>query len=91
MAKKDKRKDDWDTGVVIAPMNGDELPKYRRMAYMNQKKRPTKDERKMHKDMYTPKERRAIMRAGLLVMLPRLLLMVVGFAIAILILWLWLR
>jgi len=29
MAKKDKHKDDWDTGVVIAPMNGDELPKYR--------------------------------------------------------------
>lgn len=91
MAKKDRHNDDWDTGVVIAPMNGDELPKYRRMAYMNRKKRPSKEERKMHKEMYSKKERRAIVRAGLAVMLPRLMIAVVAFAMVIVVMWLWLR
>lgn len=89
--KKSHKTDDWDTGIVIAPMNGDELPKYRRMMYLNRAKRPSKEERLRHKNMYTKKERRAIMRAGFAVMLPRLIAIIAGFGIVILIIWLWLR
>lgn len=89
--KKKKRNDDWDPGIVIAPMNGDELPKYRRMVYLNREKRPSKEERQRHKEMYTKKERRAIVRAGLAVMLPRLLTIIAGFGIVALLIWLWLR
>ena len=39
MSRKDKR-DDWDNGMTIAPMNGDELPKYRRAIYLNSERRP---------------------------------------------------
>lgn len=87
---KKKKKDDWDTGVVIAPMNGDELPKYRRMAYLNRKKHPSKEERAQAKNAYTKKEKRAIIRAGFLSMLPRLLIIIVGFGIAVAIMYLWL-
>ncbi len=89
--KRKKKKDDWDTGVVIAPMNGDELPKYRRMAYLNRAKRPSKEERKQEKTKYTKKERRAIMRGGFLAMLPMFLVTVVSFALVIALLYLWLK
>ncbi len=89
--ERKKKKDDWDDGVVIAPMNGDELPKYRRMAYLNRAKRPSKEERLKHKNMYTKKERRAIVRAGLLAMLPRLLIILAGFGIAVGLIYLWLK
>ena len=72
-------------------MNGDELPKYRRMAYLNRAKRPSKEERLKHKNMYTKKERRAIVRAGLLAMLPRLLIILAGFGIAVGLIYLWLK
>lgn len=88
---KKKKKDDWDTGVVIAPMNGDELPKYRRMAYLNRQKRPSKEERKAQKNAYTKKERRAIMRGGFLAMLPYLIIGLVGFGIAVALIYLWLH
>ncbi|MDE7373285.1 MAG: hypothetical protein K2N18_04400 [Clostridia bacterium] len=87
---KDKKKDDWDTGITVAPMNGDELPKYRRMAYLNRAKRPSKEERLKHKHMYTKKERRAIIRAGLLAMLPQFLIIIVAFGIVIGLIYLWL-
>lgn len=87
---KDKKKDDWDTGITVAPMNGDELPKYRRMAYLNRSKRPSKEERLKHKHMYTKKERRAIIRAGLLAMLPQFLIIIVAFGIVIGLIYLWL-
>ena len=89
--KKDRtrKKDDWDTGVVVAPMNGDELPKYRRMIYLNRAKRPPKGERP--KSDLTKKERRAIVRAGFLAMLPRLLVILVAFGVVALLIWLWLR
>ena len=86
-----KNKDDWDDGVVIAPMNGDELPKYRRSAYLNRAKRPSKEERLKQKNMYTKKERRALVRAGFLAMLPRLLIILAGFGVAVAVIYLWLR
>ena len=87
--KKKKDKDDWDTGVVIAPMNGDELPKYRRMAYLNRQKRPPKSERK--KSDLTKKEKRAIYRAGFLAMLPQLIVILIGFGIVAVLVYFWLR
>ena len=87
---KDKKKNDWDTGITVAPMNGDELPKYRRMAYLNRAKRPSKEERLKHKHMYTKKERRAIIRAGLLAMLPQFLIIIVAFGIVVGLIYLWL-
>ncbi len=71
-------------------MNGDELPKYRRMAYLNRAKRPSKEERKRLKNQYTKKEKRAMLRGGFMSMLPILLACVVGFGVVALILWLWL-
>ncbi len=90
MDKKDKKKkNDWDPGIVVAPMNGDELPKYRRLAYLNRAKRPPKEERK--KSDLTKKERRAIMRAGFLSMLPLLLITLAAFGVVALLLVLWLK
>lgn len=88
--KKEKKLPDWDTGITVAPMNGDELPKYRRMAYLNRAKRPCKEERMQHKHMYTKKEKRAMMRAGILSMLPYLIIILVAFGIVIGLLYAWL-
>lgn len=59
MSRKDKR-DDWDNGMTIAPMNGDELPKYRRAIYLNSERRP---KNKREKSDITRKEQRAMIRA----------------------------
>ncbi|MDE6303104.1 MAG: hypothetical protein K2M36_05920 [Clostridia bacterium] len=91
MAKEKKKKDDWDPGITIAPMNGDELPKFRRMAYLNRAKRPSKEERQKLKNMYTKKEKRAIIRGGFLSMLPMFLVCIIGFGVTIAIIYLWLR
>ena len=87
--KKKKDKDDWDTGVVIAHMNGDELPKYRRMAYLNRQKRPPKSERK--KSDLTKKEKRAIYRAGFAAMLPQLIIILIAFGIVGVLIYFWLK
>ena len=70
MSRKDKR-DDWDNGMTIAPMNGDELPKYRRAIYLNSERRP---KNKREKSDITRKEQRAMIRAMFEVMLPRVLI-----------------
>lgn len=88
--KKEKKLPDWDSGITVAPMNGDELPKYRRMAYLNRAKRPSKEERRRQREAYTKKERRAMMRAGFAAMLPYLVIILVAFGIAVGILYLWL-
>ena len=88
---KKRKKDDWDDGVVIAPMNGDELPKYRRMAYLNRAKRPSKEERQKQKLDLTKKEKRALYRAGFLAMLPQLAIILVSFTIIAVLLYFWLK
>lgn len=87
--RKKKDKDDWDPGIVVAPMNGDELPKYRRMAYLNRQKRPEKGERK--KSDLTKKEKRALYRAGFLAMLPQLVIILIGFGIVAVLIYFWLK
>ena len=84
--KKEKKQPDWDDGRVIAPMNGDELPQYRRAAFSN---RPSKANNQSEVDL-TKKEKRALMRGLFLAMLPRLLVVLASFAIVALLLFLWL-
>ncbi len=86
---KKKKDDDWDPGIVVAPMNGDELPKYRRMAYLNRQKRPPKSERQ--KSDLSKKEKRAIYRAGFAAMLPQLFIILIAFGIVAVLLFLWLK
>ena len=86
MSRKD-RQDDWDNGMTVAPMNGDELPKYRRAAFQNRENTPR---HKRQKSDVTRKEQRAMIRAMFEVMLPRLLVILVGFGLTALVIWLWL-
>lgn len=83
-----KKNDDWDNGMTIAPMNGDELPKYRRAAFTN---RQRKIEKGRIKSDITKKEQRAMMRALFAVMLPRLCVVLAGFALTAFLIWLWLK
>lgn len=89
--KKKKKKDDWDPGITVAPMNGDELPKFRRLIYLNRKRKQDEKENDDEKKKYSKDDKRAIIRGGLLAMLPYLAIALVGFGIAALLVWLWLR
>ena len=86
MAKK--KKDDWDDGRTIAPMTGDELPEYRRAMFANRENK--RNLPNGGKSDLTGKERRAMIRAMFAVMLPRLLVVLLGFGLTALILCLWL-
>ncbi|MGN1042033.1 MAG: hypothetical protein ACI4SK_00965 [Christensenellales bacterium] len=80
-----KKNDDWDNGMTVAPMNGDELPSYRRATYLNRAKKSAKI-----KSDVTKKERRAMTKALFAVMLPRLFVMLAGFGLTALLIWFWL-
>ena len=88
MAKKEKKLPDWDDGRTVAPMNGDELPKYRRAIYLNSERRP---KNKREKSDITRKEQRAMIRAMFEVMLPRVLIVLLCFGVTALLIWLWLK
>ena len=60
MSRKD-RQEDWDNGMTVAPMNGDELPTYRRAAFQNRENTP---KHKRQKSDVTRKEQRAMIRAS---------------------------
>lgn len=79
---KEKNREDWDDGRVIAPMNGEELPSYRKGLSLKKGKRVKSD--------ITKKEQRKMILAMFSVMLPRLLIVLAGFALAALIVVLWL-
>ena len=86
MAKE--KKDDWDDGRTIAPMTGEELPPLQRMAFSNrERKRNLKNNGKSD---VTRKEQNAMIRAMFAVMLPRLLVVLLGFGFVGILLWLWL-
>ncbi|MCI9518570.1 MAG: hypothetical protein HFK08_04840 [Clostridia bacterium] len=84
MKKKKDNREDWDDGRVVAPMNGDELPFYRRIFASKRTEKKVKVE-------VTKEERRALRKAMFSVMLPRLLLIIAGFGIAALVIFLWLH
>lgn len=84
MKKKKDNREDWDDGRVVAPMNGDELPYYRRIF-------ASKRTEKQVKTQVTKEEKRAINKAMFAVLLPRILLVIAGFALAALLVFLWLH
>lgn len=78
MAKQDKNKEVIDDGHTIYNMDIDGMP--HRTGKSN-----------LAGIELTRKERRAIRRAALLHVLPRLITIVLGFSLAMLLIWLWLR
>ncbi|MFR1565911.1 MAG: hypothetical protein ACLSUT_05690 [Christensenellales bacterium] len=89
MAKKEKKLPDWDDGRTVAPMNGDELPSYRRRAYSGRKNKE-EYEKDRDKPSVTKKERRAMTRAYLSVLLPRFAVIILSFALVAALMFLWL-
>ena len=89
MAKKTENKNDWDDGRTIAPMNGDELPSYRKIMFSDRKNR-REAQKDPDKISVTKKERRAMIRAYMAVMLPRLAIILLSFALVAALLFLWL-
>ncbi len=82
MKNKDKR-DDWDNGMTIAPM--DNVAKGRRGLDNDRNTR-----KQVGSEDYTPKEQKAMIGGMFLAMLPRLLAVLGGFALAIAVIFLWL-
>ncbi|MDE5896418.1 MAG: hypothetical protein K2H43_01230 [Clostridia bacterium] len=84
-----KKKDDWvDDGRTIAPMTGEEIPQASRGLFTGRVRK--KNLKNGGKADITPKERRAMIRAMFAVMLPRLLVILMGFSLVFLIMYLWL-
>ena len=79
MTSKKRNKDDWDDGRVIAPMDEVQSPfgGGRRKGGANGVK-------------VTKKERRAIVKAFFSIMLPRLLIVLMSFAVVGILMYLWL-
>ncbi len=84
-----KKKEKWvDDGRTIVPMNGDEIPSQWRGVYTGRERK--KNLKNKGKSDVTGKERRAMIRGMFAVMLPRLLIILAGFAIVFLLMYLWL-
>lgn len=77
-------KDDWDDGRVIAPM-GECAPTFGGVPDK------TRELRKNVKVKTSKKERRAMTKGMFAVMLPRLLVILLGFGLTYLLLFLWFR
>ena len=86
--RKKKEKQEWvDDGRTIAPMTGEEIPTSSRGFFLG---RERKRNRKGEKSDITRKERRAMVRAMFLVMLPRLLIILACFSLVAGLMYLWL-
>jgi len=79
MSSLKNKKDDWDDGRVIAPMDGVESPFGRR-------RRKNAD----NKTDVSKKERRAMIKAMFSVLLPRLLIVLISFGLIAVLMYLWL-
>ena len=86
--EKEEKQQFVDDGRTIAPMNGDELPSYRRFFGCGRTSR--KARKQTEKIELTKKEKRAAARAMLAMLLPRFAIILAGFALAFLLVWLWL-
>lgn len=80
--KRNKKLPDYDDGRTIAEMNVDGMPWYNPKA----DKRSKNDE-----DKPTRKELRAMVRAGYLAYLPRVLATLLGFGVCVFLAYLWLN
>lgn len=88
--RAEKRRADWDDGRTVAVMNGDELPPYRKFGFSNRKNKrelAASDDTAAH---LTKKEKRAMRRAMFAVLIPRLAVIVLGFALVFALVYLWL-
>lgn len=83
MDKNRKKKDDWDDGRVIAPMDALDPEWERGKTKRTKDKQPDID--------LTKKEKRAMTKAMFAVMLPRILVALIAFAIVFLLVYLWLN
>ena len=82
MSKRRKKElPDYDDGRTIADMNVEGMPWYR----------PASKKEVKESDKPSRKERWAMIRAGYLSYLPRILAIVFGFSVVFLVLWLWLH
>ena len=79
MTSKKRKKDDWDDGRVIASMDGVQSP------FGGGSRKDKANGVKV-----TNKERRAIVKAFFSIMLPRLLVVVMSFALVAVLIYLWL-
>ncbi len=79
--KRKTKTPDYDDGRTIAEMNVEGMPWYN----------PTKDKKVNEEDKPTKKELRAMMRAGYLAYLPRVLATLAGFGLCVLLTYLWLN
>lgn len=87
-----KKKDDWDNGMTVARMDGNELPAYRRAIYSARPKRDkSRKANKKQKEEVTKKEERAMISGMFAAMLPRILVIFLGFFLTYLLIRLWLR
>ena len=83
---REKKREDWDNGMTVAPMTGAELPAYRRGILSGR----TRNGGKRVKSDVTKKEQRAMMKAMFQIMLPRLIVVLCGFGLVAVLIWLWL-
>lgn len=81
MSGNKRKKDDWDDGRTIAPMDG-----VNQMYHRERRKQKGSAEIEVSK-----KERRAMIRAMFAVMLPRVLTVLLSFAAVFLLIFLWLK
>lgn len=79
MTSKKRKKDDWDDGRVIAPMDGVQSP----FGGGSRKDKANGVE-------VSKKERRALVKAFFSIMLPRLLIVLMSFGLVAVLMYLWL-
>lgn len=81
--KRKNEREDWDNGMTVAPMNG--VGRTSR----NDDSNSTNTKKKVG-ETYTKKEQKAMTQGMFLAMLPRLLVVLGGFGLAIAVVVLWL-
>ena len=79
--KRNKKLPEWDDGRTVADMNVEGMPWYH----------PDSGKEVKEEDKPTRKAKRALIRAGYLAYLPRILAILCGFGVTVLLLWLWLN
>ena len=87
-SKKEEKQEWVDDGRTIAPMTGEEIPTSSRGFFLGRERKRNAKQR--GKSDITRKERRAMIRAMFLVMLPRLLIILACFSLVFALMYLWL-
>ena len=83
--KRKNEREDWDNGMTVAPMNG-----VGRLSSRKNDADGSTNTKKKVGETYTKKEQKAMTQGMFLAMLPRLIAVLGGFALAIAVVVLWL-